>query len=85
VVVEAVANRLQRCVRFGRSLRFELSTSRTRGTRVNHSLFLLMLIILCAVIFSNILENIGNKEMGRKSLIVLGDAFTRMGVMETNL
>jgi len=28
---------LQRCVRFGRSLGNELSTSRTRGTRVNGS------------------------------------------------
>jgi len=32
VDVEAVANRLQRCVKFGRPLGFELSTSRTRGT-----------------------------------------------------
>jgi len=32
-----MANRLQRCVRFGRSLGFELSISRTRGTRVNCS------------------------------------------------
>jgi len=33
VDVEAAANRLQRCVRFGRSLGFEHSTSRTRGMR----------------------------------------------------
>jgi len=32
VDAEAVANRLQRCVRFGRPLGFELLTYRTRGT-----------------------------------------------------
>jgi len=33
----AVANRLQRCVRFGRPLGNELSTSSTRGTHVHRS------------------------------------------------
>jgi len=35
VDVEAVANRLPRCVRFGQPLENKLSTSRTRGTRLN--------------------------------------------------